>query len=245
MPGLSKQYINRVMYLVLVIVLGVLFAGVTTANVLADPAAPGCYKIENGKPKAINCPSISDATYVDEKGAIIQRANDKCYVFSENLYGDATSSYGEPYVQVDCSSLASCNDGQELQYNNDKLGKPSCAAAAMTATTATATSTTSAVDSTLATDKTCDGSTQDQLKACYAGNPLVARFNTLINVLSIAVGFIVVIMVIVGGIQYSTAGSNPQAVAAARKKIFNAVISLVALLLVYSFMQWITPGGIF
>ena len=83
------------------------------------------------------------------------------------------------------------------------------------------------------------------LQDCLKKNPLVTRFNDLINFLGIGVGVIVVIMIIVGGIQYTTAGSNPQAVSAAKKRILNAVSALVAFLLLYAFMQWLIPGGPF
>jgi hypothetical protein len=52
-------------------------------------------------------------------------------------------------------------------------------------------------------------------------------------------------MLIFGGIQYTTSGSNPQAVSAAKKKILNVVIALVAYALLYSFFQWLVPGGPF
>jgi hypothetical protein len=66
-----------------------------------------------------------------------------------------------------------------------------------------------------------------------------------INLLSAMVGVVVVIMVIVGGIQYSSAGADPQKVAAARGKISNALLALVAYLFMFSFLQWVVPGGIF
>jgi hypothetical protein len=92
----------------------------------------------------------------------------------------------------------------------------------------------------------CDGSTPGGLQNCLSNkNPLVSRFNQLINLLGIGVGVIVVIMIIVGGIQYTTAGSNPQAVSEAKKRILNAIIALVAFILLYSLLQWLVPGGIF
>lgn len=86
---------------------------------------------------------------------------------------------------------------------------------------------------------------QAKLQECVKNNPLVARFNDVINFLSIGVAVIVTIMVIIGGIQYTTSGSNPQAVSAAKKKILNAFIALIAYFLVYAFMQYLIPGGIF
>lgn len=85
----------------------------------------------------------------------------------------------------------------------------------------------------------------DELANCIKKNPLVKNINAAINLLSGLVGVIVVIMVIIGGIQYMTAGGNPQAVATAKKRITNAILAIVALLFMYSFLQWLIPGGIF
>lgn len=67
---------------------------------------------------------------------------------------------------------------------------------------------------------------------------------TGINLLSGLVGLVVVIMIAVGGIQYTTARDNPQAVAAAKARITNAIIALVASLFIYAFLQYIVPGGV-
>lgn len=66
----------------------------------------------------------------------------------------------------------------------------------------------------------------------------------LINLLSGMVGVTVVCVLIVGGIQYSTSAGDPQAAAAARKRISNALLALVAFGMMYGFLQWIVPGGV-
>ena len=65
-----------------------------------------------------------------------------------------------------------------------------------------------------------------------------------INFLSIGVGIIVIAMVIVGAIQYSGSGGNPQTVSAAKKKIFNALLALLLFALSYAFLNFIIPGGL-
>lgn len=65
------------------------------------------------------------------------------------------------------------------------------------------------------------------------------------NILSAVVGIVVVLMVVVGGIQYSASRDNPQATAAAKARIRNAIMALVAYLFVYAFLQYLIPGGIF
>lgn len=65
-----------------------------------------------------------------------------------------------------------------------------------------------------------------------------------IKVLSGLVGLVVVIMITVGGIQYSSARDNPQAVAAARGRIVNALIALVVYILTFAILQFLIPGGV-
>lgn len=66
----------------------------------------------------------------------------------------------------------------------------------------------------------------------------------LIQVLSAIVGIVVVIMIIVGGIQYSASGDDPQAVAAAKKRIMNAVIAIVFYIFGFAILQYLVPGGV-
>jgi hypothetical protein len=65
------------------------------------------------------------------------------------------------------------------------------------------------------------------------------------NALTGLVGIIVTLMIAYGGIQYASARDNPQAAAAAKTRIQNAVIAFVMYLFVFTFLQWIIPGGLF
>jgi hypothetical protein len=74
---------------------------------------------------------------------------------------------------------------------------------------------------------------------------LFAKYiNPLVNLLSAAVGMVAVIAIIVGGIEYSTSAGDPQRTAAGRQHITNALIGLLAYLLLYGFLQFIIPGGL-
>ena len=100
------------------------------------------------------------------------------------------------------------------------------------------------------TGDTCDGTdggniSDQKLQECYKQNTIVKFVITVTNFLSAGVGVVIVIMVIIGGIQYSTAGGNPSAVAAAKQKIANALLALVAFIFMFSVIQWLVPGGIF
>lgn len=62
--------------------------------------------------------------------------------------------------------------------------------------------------------------------------------------LSAMVGIVVVIMVAVGGIQYSASKDNPQATSAAKNRITNALLALLIYIFMFAFLQWIVPGGV-
>lgn len=66
-----------------------------------------------------------------------------------------------------------------------------------------------------------------------------------INTLSALVGIVVIIVLIVAGIQWSSAGNNPQQLAAAKSRIVNALLALLVFIFMYAFLQWIVPGGVF
>ena len=77
--------------------------------------------------------------------------------------------------------------------------------------------------------------------ACLYGKYI----NPTINLLAALVGVAVVTAIIYGAIEYTTSAGNPQRTEAGKKRIIEALIGLVAFLLLYSFMQFIVPGGLF
>lgn len=76
-------------------------------------------------------------------------------------------------------------------------------------------------------------------------NCIVKDINQIVNFLSAGVAVVVVGVIIVGGIQYSMAGDKPEAVSAAKQRIINGLIALVAFILTFAFLQWLIPGGVF
>lgn len=85
---------------------------------------------------------------------------------------------------------------------------------------------------------------------CNVGNlgqdcAVTDKLSAIANVLSIGVGIIIVIMIIVGGINYSMAGGDPGKVAQAKSRILNAIYALIAYFFLFAFLQWVVPGGIF
>ena len=71
------------------------------------------------------------------------------------------------------------------------------------------------------------------------------RLTQLINFLSAIVGIVVVGSIILAGIQYSSASADPQKISAAKDRIRNAVIALVAYLFIFAFLTYLVPGGLF
>lgn len=75
---------------------------------------------------------------------------------------------------------------------------------------------------------------------------LFAKYiNPLIQVLSALVGIAVVISIIFGGIQYVTSTGDPQRAEAGKKRIIESLVGLVAFMLLYAFLQFVMPGGVF
>jgi|SRR5579884_2862703 len=69
--------------------------------------------------------------------------------------------------------------------------------------------------------------------------------NPFIDILSICFGLVAVISIIIGGINYSTSEGDPQKSSRAKSRIVNAIVAVVAYLFLYSFLQFIVPGGLF
>lgn len=68
--------------------------------------------------------------------------------------------------------------------------------------------------------------------------------NTAINVLAALVGIAIVASILIGAIQYITAGSNTSQVGAAKQRITMAVLGFGLFLMGYALLQWLIPGGI-
>ena len=73
---------------------------------------------------------------------------------------------------------------------------------------------------------------------------IIAYLVDFINILSGLVGIVVTISLVFWGIQYTTARDNPQQAATARLRITQTVLSLLAYLFIFAFLQWLVPGGV-
>jgi hypothetical protein len=74
---------------------------------------------------------------------------------------------------------------------------------------------------------------------------IIDYLQIFINTLSALVGVVIVVMIIIGGIQYSASGDDPQKVQAAKSKITNALLALFVFVFMFAILQFLVPGGIF
>lgn len=75
-------------------------------------------------------------------------------------------------------------------------------------------------------------------------NPIYVYLRAIIKFMSGAIGLAVVLMIIVSGIQYMTSAGNPAAVAAAKSRLFNAVLGLLLFVLMFGILNALIPGGV-
>jgi len=81
--------------------------------------------------------------------------------------------------------------------------------------------------------------------ATAANCDLIGKYvNPFIDFLTALVGVAVVTSIVVGGIQYSSSGGDPQKTAAAKARIRNAIIALVVFFLLDALLNFLIPGGI-
>lgn len=213
---MSRKLSSILLFVTVAVVSLVLFSTSAFADpVTIDPNKPNCFEASHDNGFNPIECTAALAFFLPPSDQPMQ--NGHCYTDESNASAVSISVH-----EVDCTNI---------------IKQTTPPAPTSTTTPSNASSRSSAVN--------CDGTTDQQLQDCLKNNSIIARANEIINFLGAGVGVTVVIMIMIGGIQYITAGSNPQTVAAAKKKITNAIIALVAFLLLFSFMQWLVPGGIF
>lgn len=76
-------------------------------------------------------------------------------------------------------------------------------------------------------------------------NPIIDWIEFFVNLLTVVILTGSVIMIAVAGVQYTSSRDNAQSVQAAKQRIFNVLLGLVAYFFLYGFVQWLIPGGVF
>ncbi|MGH7237351.1 MAG: pilin [Candidatus Saccharimonadales bacterium] len=69
--------------------------------------------------------------------------------------------------------------------------------------------------------------------------------NPVIDFLGAGVGIVIVIAMVIGGIQYTTSGGDPNKAAAGKKRLIDALIALVAFGFMYALLKFFVPGPLF
>jgi len=65
-----------------------------------------------------------------------------------------------------------------------------------------------------------------------------------INFLSALVGVAVTISIVIGGIQYGSSAGDSSKVSAAKNRIRNSIIALLAFIFLYAMLNFLIPGGL-
>jgi hypothetical protein len=105
----------------------------------------------------------------------------------------------------------------------------------------------SSSDLTAAQLKSCNScdSANPALDKCLQDNVIINDLQIFVNFLSALVGIVVIGTIILGGIQYASAGGSPDGVAKAKQRITNGLIAFAAFLFIFAAVQWLIPGSIF
>jgi len=102
--------------------------------------------------------------------------------------------------------------------------------------------------------QSCCGGVVTSIISCDQGNSggtsvkdngIWGLLMTAINILTAGIGIVAVGGIIFGSILYASAGGSADQVKKARTIIINIVIGLLAYALMYSFLNFIIPGGLF
>lgn len=91
---------------------------------------------------------------------------------------------------------------------------------------------------------TCGGVTTSIDYSCGSGNPIIAFATAIIKYVGGLIGLVVVLMIIIGGVQYAISSGDAKAVAAAKSRIINSVIALILYILMFGILQYLIPGGV-
>ncbi len=76
------------------------------------------------------------------------------------------------------------------------------------------------------------------------GGAIVAYLKVLLKYLSTLVGMVVILMIVIGGIQYIVSAGDPTQIKNAKNRIINAIVALVLYLSAFAILSLIIPGGI-
>jgi len=79
----------------------------------------------------------------------------------------------------------------------------------------------------------------DALSSDANSNDLMSTVNTIINVIIGVIGFVAVVVIILGGVQYTTSAGDPGKVKKAKDTILYGIIGLVVALLAFAIVNFV------
>ena len=77
------------------------------------------------------------------------------------------------------------------------------------------------------------------------GEGIFCILNLVLQIFTYGVGIVGTLGIIISGIQYLTARDNESQLVKAKTRLFNIAIGLIAYAVMYAFLQWLIPGGVF
>jgi hypothetical protein len=214
----------------------ILFAGILTAVVLSGFLLP---LPANAESPSQNADSKSADIFNNQICPALKSAKGK----SDALYKKYCGTVYTTTSGYDKAANAICD-----KYGSDKKLKSACSdykkrqAQVGSATNPDTTPSNNTCENGACADPAIDGKCDSNQSNC----DIVGKYvNPTINLLSLCFGIIAVISIIMGGIQYAGSVGDPQKVSLAKRRIYNTVIAIVCYIFLYSFLQFLVPGGIF
>lgn len=92
---------------------------------------------------------------------------------------------------------------------------------------------------------TCNGTDTLIIDNCTGSDGIQSILLLAINILSVGVGIVAVGSLVYGAILYGTGGGDVAKTSRAIKLMINVAVGLILYALMYSFLQFLIPGGIF
>jgi hypothetical protein len=199
--------------------LGLLIVLLMLTQLMARTSAQKCYAEQ---PEA-NDTNTKTLTLLDKCGSTTSKdtngaqlnASD-CY-YEQNVLATINGTTNTTYTKYDCTTLL-CQGGSALSNGQNCPPQDPC-------------------DPTLKTPYANS--------SALCSNIVQNYINPIILFLGAGVGLVIVIMVVIGGIEYTTSGGDPKHVAEAKNRIANALLALIAWIIIWAFLEWIIPGGLF
>lgn len=90
-----------------------------------------------------------------------------------------------------------------------------------------------------AIEEACNANGASALCNDDEGADISTVIRVIVNVLLFIVGLVSVIMIIIGGIRYTTSGGNAASVTAAKNTILYAIIGLIVAFVAFAVVDWV------